>query len=319
MRILVVGAGAIGGYYGARLLQAGADVTFLVRPRRAAWLASNGLQVRSALSDFTAPVATISREQLKPEYDLVVLSCKAYDLDATLEDIGPAMKGGAAVLPFLNGLSVYDRLDELYGRDRVLGGVAYIAVMLDSQGVIRHLGDADVVVTGVRSDASAPVAQAFHALIAQSAGVRNLSTNVEHALWNKWVLLASGATMTCLMRGTVGEILATRDGTALMQQAMAECRAVATAEGARLSAEDVQRLEARLLDTQSTWAASMMRDIAQDAPRIEAGAIVCDMLERAERHGVEASLLRTAYCHLQVYERRHAMAVAERERAGLRG
>lgn len=310
MRILVVGAGAIGGYYGARLQQAGADVTFLVRPRRAAWLASNGLQVRSALGDFTGPVATVSRENLKAGYDLVVLSCKAYDLDATLQDIEPAMGGGAAVLPYLNGLSVYDRLDGLFGRDRVLGGVAYIAVMLDPQGVVRHLGDTDVVVTGARSDASAPVAQAFHALIAQSSGARNLSPDVGHALWNKWVMLASGAMMTCLMRGTVGEILATRDGTALMHRAMAECRAVAAAEGAGLSADDVQRLEARLLDTQSTWAASMMRDIAQDAPRIEAQAIVGNMLERAERHGVEATLLRTAYCHLQVYERQHAAAVS---------
>ncbi|MCE4370747.1 ketopantoate reductase family protein [Xanthomonas hortorum] len=308
MKILVVGAGAIGGYYGARLLQAGGDVTFLVRPRRAALLASDGLQVRSALGDFDGPVATVTRESLKPEYDLVVLSCKAYDLEATLEDIGPAMAGRAAVLPFLNGLSVYDRLDELFGHDRVLGGVAYIAVTLDPQGVIRHLGDADVVVTGSRSAASASIAQAFHALIEQSPGARNLSPNVEHALWNKWVMLASGAMMTCLMRGTVGEILATRDGTALMKQAMAECRAVAAAEGVCLTTDDVQRLEARLLDTQSTWAASMMRDIAQDAPRIEAEAIVGNMLERAERHGVEATLLRTAYCHLQVYERKRVGA-----------
>jgi 2-dehydropantoate 2-reductase len=306
MRILVVGAGAIGGYYGARLLQAGADVTFLVRPRRAAALAADGLQVRSALGDFDGPVVTVSRDGLKPEYDLVVLSCKAYDLDATLEDIGPAMTSRAAVLPFLNGLSVYDRLDKRFGRDRVLGGLAYIAVVLDPQGVIRHIGDADVVVTGARSDASTPVAQAFHALIARSLGTRNLSPDVGNALWNKWVMLASGAMMTCLMRGTVGGILATRDGTALMKQAIGECRAVAKAEGIRLSADDVQRLEARLLDRQSNWAASMMRDIAQQAPRIEAQAIVGEMLERAERHGVDATLLRAAYCHLQVYERQHA-------------
>lgn len=306
MKILVVGAGAIGGYYGARLLQAGADVTFLVRPGRAAALAADGLRVRSPLGDFDGPVVTVARDGLAADYDLVLLSCKAFDLEAALEDIGPAMQGRAAVLPFLNGLAVYDRLDARFGRDRVLGGAAYVAVILDPQGVVCHLSDADVVIVGARSDAAAAAAaataRAFHGLIARSPGERTLSTDMEQALWNKWVMLATGALMTCLMRGTVGAILATRDGEALMKQALAECLAVAAAEGMRLPAPDVQRLQARLLDRQSGWAASMMRDIAQGAGRIEAQAIVGDMCARAQRHGVDAVLLRTAYCHLQVYE-----------------
>lgn len=310
MKILVVGAGAIGGYYGARLLQAGADVTFLVRPQRAALLAANGLRVHSDLGDFNGPVATVSREDLKPVYDLIVLSCKSYDLDAAMHDIQPAVGLGTVILPFLNGLSVYDHLDARFGRDRVLGGIAYIAVMLDPQGGIRHVGANDVVVVGPRSEAGMPLAQHFHALIARSPGTRTLASDVPHALWNKWVMLASGALMNCLMRGTLGDILATKDGARLMKQAMAECRSVAAAEGIQLSADDVQRLEARLLDTQSTWAASMMRDIAQDAPRIEAHAIVGDMLVRAERHALEAPLIRTAFCHLEVYERQHRAPAA---------
>lgn len=305
MRILVVGAGAIGGYYGARLLQAGADVTFLVRPRRAAYLASNGLYVYSELGNFSGPVATISRQELEPNYDLVLLSCKSYDLENTLQDIAPALSDSTVILPFLNGLAVYDRLDQMLGRARVLGGVAYIAVMLDPDGSIRHFGGTDVVITGARSDSAIRVAQAFHAIIRQSPGTRSLSANVDEILWNKWVMLASGAVMTCLMRGTVGDILATNDGPGLMVQAMAECRSVANAEGIQFSTDDVQRLEARLLDRQSTWAASMMRDISQDAPRIEAQAIVGDMLIRAGRHDLQTPLLRVAYCHLQVYQRRH--------------
>lgn len=311
MKILVVGAGAIGGYYGARLLQAGADVTFLVRPRRAALLAASGLLMHSELGDFDAPVATVLRENLQPIYDLIILSCKSYDLDAALHDIQPAMADGAAILPFLNGLGVYDQLDTRFGRDRVLGGVAYIAVMLEADGSIRHFGSNDVVIVGSRSDAGAPLAEKFHGLIEQSPGTRTLAHDATRALWNKWVMLASGAAMTCLMRGTVGEILATRDGTRLMRQAITECRAVASAEGVALSSDDAQRLEARLLDRQSTWAASMMRDIAQDAPRIEAHAIVGDLLERAERHGVDTPLLSVAYCHLQVYESQRAKAMAQ--------
>lgn len=305
MRILIVGAGAIGGYYGARLLQAGADVAFLVRPRRAAHLAANGLHVHSELGNFSGPVAMISPEELEPNYDLIVLSCKSYDLEATLQDIAPAVSDSTTLLPFLNGLAVYDRLDQMFGRARVLGGVAYIAVMLEPDGSIRHFGGADVVITGARSDSSTRIAQEFHALIRQSPGTCSLSANVDEVLWNKWVMLASGAVMTCLMRGTVGEILATDDGPKLMAQTMAECRAVANEEGIQLSTDDVQRVKARLLDRQSTWAASMMRDISQDAPRIEAQAIVGDMLARAERHGLHTPLLSVAYCHLQVYQRRH--------------
>ncbi|HCE5827417.1 TPA: 2-dehydropantoate 2-reductase [Pseudomonas aeruginosa] len=306
MKILIVGAGAIGGYYGARLLQAGADVTFLVRPRRAALLADRGLRVRSDLGDFDAPVATVLREDLRPVYDLIVLSCKSYDLDAALDDIQPAMGDGTMILPFLNGLGVYDQLDARFGPDHVLGGVAYIAVMLEPGGAIRHFGRNDVVITGARSQAGTSCAKQFHALIEQSAGTRNLADNIARDLWNKWVMLASGAAMTCLMRGTVGDILSTGDGAALMRQAIAECCSVAAAEGFELDSDDMQRLGARLLDKQSTWAASMMRDIAQEAPRIEAYAIVGNLLERARQHHIDTPVLRIAHCHLQVYESQKA-------------
>ncbi|ARP81643.1 2-dehydropantoate 2-reductase [Bordetella genomosp. 8] len=301
MKILVVGAGAIGGYYGARLLEAGADVTFLVRPRRAALLRERGLRVYSALGDYTGSVRAVTRDALTAAYDLVLLSCKAYDLDDAVADIAPAMSGSAAILPFLNGMSVYDSLDQRYGRARVLGGVAYIATMLEADGAIRHFGANDVVQIGARAPGARGVAEAAYALFARSPGNRALAGEIDQALWNKWVMLASGALMNCLMRGTIADILATQDGRDLMVQAMRECSAVAAAEGHALSDDETQRLGARLLDDKSTWAASMMRDIAQQAPRLEADAIVGDMIVRAERHGIAVPLVRTAYCALQVY------------------
>ncbi|XAH25753.1 2-dehydropantoate 2-reductase [Xylophilus sp. GW821-FHT01B05] len=310
MKILVVGAGAIGGYYGARLLQAGADVHFLVRPKRAALLASRGLRVHSELGNFSALIQTVLRENLSSTYDLILLSCKSYDLTAAMDDIRAAVGTSTGILPFLNGLSVYDQLDASFGRDHVLGGVAYIATMLDREADIRHFGTNDIVVVGARSAATATLAQDFHDLIAQSPGVRTLSADVTQALWNKWVMLAAGAMMNCLMRGTIADILSSQNGASLMQQAIAECRSVATAEGHPLSPDEVQRLDARLLDRQSTWAASMMRDIAQGAPRLEADAIIGDMIVRAARHGLEVPLTRTAYCHLQVYAHQRATELA---------
>jgi 2-dehydropantoate 2-reductase len=306
MKILVLGAGAIGGYYGARLIKAGADVTFLVRPGRAATLARDGLVVHSALGEFAAPVKTVDAANVGADYDLVLLACKTYDLDSSMDAIAPAIGADTAILPFLNGLDAYDRLDQRFGRDRVLGGIAYIATVLEADGAVRQLGDRDVVIVGARSPAMAPRAAALHALLAQSHGVRRLSGDVVQELWDKWVMIASGAMMTTLMRASVGDIMASTDGPALMRQAMAECRGVAEAEGHGMGPDAVQAMEAQLLDAASPWRASMMRDIAQGAARLESDAVVGDMVRRAERLGLAVPLIRIAYTHLQAYGRQRA-------------
>jgi 2-dehydropantoate 2-reductase len=302
LKILFIGAGAIGGYYGARLIQAGADVTFLVRPQRAENLASHGLVVRSELGNFDAPVRTVLSPSLQPVYDLIVLSCKAYDLGGAIHDLSAAVGQKTRILPFLNGLAVYDKLDECFGRDRVLGGVAYIATMLDSKGTIHHLGKTDFVQVGARSESTRSVAHDFHELMVQSPGTRIMSPNMSQMLWNKWVGLASGAAMNCLMRGNLSEVLATLDGRHFMSQAISECISVAAAEGHPLNDDDVQRLHAQLLDPSSTWAASLMRDLVQGAARLESEEIVGDMVIRAKRHGIDIPLMRAAYCNLQVYQ-----------------
>ncbi|CAN5180734.1 2-dehydropantoate 2-reductase [soil metagenome] len=303
MKILVLGAGAIGGYYGARLIEAGGDVTFLVRPGRAERLATQGLVVKSELGDFQAAVKTVLADRLKPDYDLVVMACKGFDLDAAMEAVTPAVGARTAILPYLNGLNAYDRLDARFGRARVLGGVAVIATMLESDGTVRHYGAGDGIVTGARDASSRPIAAEYHALISKSNGTRTLSDDIEQALWNKWVMIASGALMTSLMRGSVGDIMATRDGHALMRQAMAETASVAKASGFALSPATVSRMEARLLDTTSGWSASVMRDIAHGVRQLESQAIVGDLIDRAAALDVAVPLVRTAFCHLQVYQR----------------
>lgn len=304
MKILVLGAGGMGGYYGARLIEAGADVTFLVRPQRADALARHGLRMRSELGDFEAPVRRVMAGDTGHGYDLVLLACKTYDLDAAMDAIAPAVTGHAAVLPLLNGLSAYDALDRRFGRARVLGGVSYIATTLAADGAISHAGRVDKLIVGARSADTEALARDFHALISRTPGVRALSADIDQALWNKWAMIAAGALMTCLMRGTVGDIVKTRDGRALMEQAIDECRSVAELAGHALPDDVLADVRGRLLDESSTWAASMMRDIAQGAPRIEADAIVGDLIARAAQSGIDLPLSRIAYCHLQVYEGR---------------
>ncbi|BAN26407.1 ketopantoate reductase family protein [Caballeronia insecticola] len=306
MKILILGAGAIGGYYGARLIEAGADVTFLVRPKRAEILHATGLNVKSELGNFSGKVRTVTHDELDSIYDVILLACKTYDLDAAIDQLAPACGPHTIVLPLLNGMRAYERLDERLGRRHIAGGVAYIATMLDCNGEIIHFGSGDTLTIGARDDAQAEIIGALHRLMATTPGVRQQSPYVVQALWNKWVMISAGALMTCLMRGTVRDILATDNGFALMERAMRECMQVARLSGYPLPEHAIDAMRERLLDRSSAWAASMMRDIDQGQKRLEAEDIVGDMLRRGERHGLDMSLARSAHCHLQVYEGQRA-------------
>jgi len=307
MKILVLGAGAMGGYYGARLIEAGQDVSFLVRERRARQLQQEGLVIDSALGNFAGPVKTlVSGTAIAAEFDLILLACKSYDLDGAIETLKPLTGQNTVILPILNGLSTYDSLDATFGRDRILGGVSYIATTLEKNGHIQHQGSNDSLSVGARASSSENIARAFHAAIARTPGQRQFSDNIDQALWNKWAMIAAGAAVTCLMRGNIGQILATAEGESLVRQAIAETTSVAAASGYPLSQAALDQMHKLLLSPASTWEASMARDIAAGMARLEADAIIGDMLTRAQRLGIDLPLMRAAYCHLQVYEQRQA-------------
>ena len=308
MKILVLGAGALGGYYGARLIEAGANVTFAVRAGRAAQLDRDGLVVASPLGDFSRPVQTMLAGDDHGLFDLVLLTCKAYDLDSAIGTIAPAVGPATAILPLLNGLAVYDRLDAVFGRPRVMGGVSYIATTLDPSGTVRHLSPFDRLSIGARDAAQAATARAVHEFAARSAGTRTLSHAIEQELWEKWVTICAGAAATCLLRATVGEIVSTRDGADIVERILAECIAVATEAGYAPRAEALAAARTTLLAENSTWAASMMRDIAANARRIESDAIIGDMIAAGERSGVATPMLRVAYCSVDAYAARQRAA-----------
>src|SRR5260370_28485606 len=138
MKLLVLGAGGIGGYFGARLAESGTDVTFLVRPRRREQLARDGLRIKSPVGDVRLPVKTVLASELAPTYDIVLLTCKAYDLDSALDAIAPAMNGKCAVVPMLNGMAHLTRLDERFGAASVMDRACSISVTLDKDGAIHH-------------------------------------------------------------------------------------------------------------------------------------------------------------------------------------
>ena len=214
MRILVLGAGGTGGYFGGRLVEAGADVTFLVRPPRAARLAADGLTVVSPLGDIHAPVRTVTTETLESPYDLVVLSCKAYDLEGAIAAVAPAVGPGTAVLPLLNGLAHFDRLTEAFGAERLLGGLCHIAVTLGAGGEIRHLNRVHSVTFGEMAGGASARVDAIAGVFGRARFDARASADVLQDIWEKYVFLTTLAGMTCLMRASVGAIMVTEIGRA---------------------------------------------------------------------------------------------------------
>lgn len=305
MKILVLGAGEVGGYFGGRLVEAGGDVTFLVRERRAAELAADGLVIKSPCGDATVRVQIVRAGEPLTPYDIVLLCCKAYDLESAMDSIAPAMGAESAVLPMLNGLSHLDRLDSRFGAGRVLGGVAQIAATIGAGGRIEHLSKLHRIIIGERDGSRSARVTALAALLAQGKFNSVLSDQIVLEMWEKFVLLASLAGMTCLMRAPVGAIVATAEGVALMGEFVAECTAVATAAGHVPRAAFLARTQGLLTERGSTFTASMLRDIERGGPT-EGDHILGDLLRRARTLGVATPLLRAAACHVEAYEARRA-------------
>ena len=301
MKILVVGAGAIGGYFGARLLAAGADVTFLVRARRAEQLRCTGMQVISPLGDLNLPNPPLaSAGRLDGHYDLVLLSSKAYDLQASIGDFAPAMGPDSKVLPLLNGMSHLDALDDRFGPQRVLGGLARISGTLDSQGRIVHMGRFQSLSFGARDPASRHQMPALEQALRAPGFEALLSQDIAHDMWEKWVFIAAAAATTCLMRATVGDLV-NAGAAGIATGMLEECGAIAAANRFAPRPNATKIGASVLTEPGSPFTASMLRDVEQGG-RIEADHIVGDLLKR--RGSVAAPLLSTAYAHLRSYEAR---------------
>ena len=315
MRILVLGAGAIGGYFGGRLVQAGGDVTFLVRERRAGQLRARGIVVRSPHGDFIVPARAVVRAADAGAVDLVIVACKSYDLDSAIESIAPAVGATTCVLPLLNGVAHVERLVAEFGGARVAAGSCAIPATLAANGEIVHLGTFHSIVFGrlAATDPEAePRLEALRDLYAKTPVPVELAADMTTALWEKFVGLAALAAMTCLMRASVGDILHGDDGAALLAEAFEACHRTAVVAGHPPREASIARFRAMLGDRTSTLTASMLRDL-EAGGRTEGEHIVGDMLRRAVAAGVDPGPLRAAWCHLQAAERiraRNAAAAA---------
>jgi 2-dehydropantoate 2-reductase len=303
MRILVVGAGAIGGYFGGRMLAAGSDVTFLVRPKRAAELADAGLVIKSPVGDVTLKNPPIVQAgKFNENFDVVLLSCKAFDLDDAIKSFAPAVGPRTSIIPLLNGMRHLDVLDAKFGHERVLGGLCAIAVTLNDKREVVHLAPMQSLNFGERDGKLSDRVRAIDAPMTSGNFGAVASEHIIQEMWEKWVFLASLAAATSLMRTSVGNILAVSGGRDFLLGMLDESCAIATAEGHAPRPPFLERTRGMFTADGSAMNASMFRDIKMGAP-VEADHVIGDLIARGEAAKLPLPLLRLAYTHLKAYEK----------------
>jgi 2-dehydropantoate 2-reductase len=302
MKLLIVGAGGVGGYFGARLMQAGGEITFLLREKRQKLIAEMGLVIETPGEKFTVYPDTVTKETVTPDYDLIILAPKAYDLEDSLKSIEKASTHGI-LLPFLNGMDQMEVLDKRFGRERVMGGVAQIAATIAQNGAVQQLRPGAGLVVGARSAAQTRLLGEFSALATAADFNYVESPDIEQALWDKWVMLATLAGMTTLCLGTVGEIVATPYGAELSARMHAECCAIAAANGHEIADKTADAQRTLLTNRDSNFAASMMRDLVGGL-RTEHEHILAALIRRGRAGGIDCPLLKIAYTHMAVVQDR---------------
>ncbi|GAA2866181.1 2-dehydropantoate 2-reductase [Actinoplanes cyaneus] len=297
MRVLVAGAGATGGYFGGRLAQAGRDVTFLVRERRAARLASRGLRIRTPVGETRLTPQTI--QSPAGAYDVVLVAVKSHALDTVTASLGPAIGGRTVIIPLLNGMRHLGTLTSAFGPEHVWGGLCMIHGTLDEHGDVVQMTGLHRLVFGPLDGGPDDRLDAVTTALTGAGFDSRASRHIVAEMWEKWVLLATLGAATTLMRGAIGAINAAPGGPEFLRALTAEVIAVATAAGHPPRPPARELLDATIASTEPTTS-SMYRDLVAGLP-VEADAIVGDLVTEAGRHGVPVPLLAAARANLAVY------------------
>ena len=304
MRFLIAGAGAVGGFVGARLAGAGQDVTLLVRPHRVAALRDDGLRVTGPDGTRTVRPSVVTAGQLTSGYDAIVLAVKseAGVLRQVMDDIAPAVTPPAMIVPFLNGMAHVGPLTARFG-SAVVGGTLRVATELEDDGTIRALSPAFEVevgeLDGPPSARIAELAAAFRAAGAQVA-VRD---DIIGAMWAKWVFIASIGAVTSLMRATAGEIVAVPGGDRFARSVISEAAATAAAAGHPAPADVLRATEQALTTPGSPATSSLSRDLSMNRPT-EVEAVLADLADRARAAGTQTPLIDLAVLALRIHNHR---------------
>lgn len=300
MRILMAGAGATGGYFGARLIQAGQDVTFLVRERRYQQLQTHGLVLQTLQGTEKFQPQLIQASTLKSHYDLIIVTVKSFALDLVMDDIAPAVGPETLIMPILNGMRHIATLQQRFGEDKVIGGLCKINATLGDKGEVIQMTPLHQLLYGALDGNNDARLQRVDAALRDCQLDTLFSDNIMDELWEKWLLLSTLGAVCCLARGNTQQILTSRGGEALLQGVFTEILSVITAEGYQPRPAVTARIFELLNNPATPMTSSMYRDLTQGSD-IEADQVIGDLLLRAKRNGLTTPLLNAVDVNLQVY------------------
>lgn len=300
MRILIVGAGATGGYFGARLAQAGEDVTFLVRERRYQQLQETGLILQTPQGTETLQPQLVQAQTLNSHYDLIILTVKSFGLDQAMDDITPAVGPDTLIMPILNGMRHIDTLRSRFGDGKVIGGLCKINATLGPEGEVVQMTPLHQIFYGALNGENDARLQRVDAALRGSGVDTIFSEDIISELWEKWLLLSTLGAVCCLARGNTQQVLNSQGGEALLQDIFTEILTIISADGYQPRPAITAKIYESLNNPATPMTSSLYRDLMQGYD-IEAGQVIGDLLLRALRNGISAPLLNAVNVNLQVY------------------
>jgi 2-dehydropantoate 2-reductase len=301
MKIAIVGAGGVGGYFGARLANSGQDVWFIARGAHLAAMRERGLQVYSANGDvLVKPCQATDSPAREGTADIVMIAVKLWSTQEALRDAAPVIGPDTAVVSFQNGVTAVDQIQAMYGRGRTLGGVANIAAVIEQPGVIRHTGTMAQLSFGELDGAISPRVQALAAACEKAGIMHKASDDIRKAIWEKYVFLVAASSMTALTRLPLGPIREDPDTRALMAQIMSEVAAVGRAKGVALDADLVDKLLVRLDGLPRPMVASMLGDLER-GNRLELPWLAGGVAAMGKESGVPTPANQFIYAALKLY------------------
>lgn len=297
----MVGCGAVGGYFGGRMCEAGLDLTFFVRQRRRNVLKQNGLKIKSVHGNVSLPqVPTLVAGEKAEPFDVVFLAVKSYHLQNAVQSVFPYVAPDGVVIPLLNGFQHMEKLQEAFGSHRVLGGLCFIESTADEHGNIGQFSKRHEIVFGEAEGGMTERVRNIAKRLQRARFVLKTSEKIFHDMWMKYIFIASFSGITCLMREAIGSILSAPFGEKIYRRLVLEITSIAWKQERALD-ENVPETIVELTCRQNpAMKSSMLRDLEQGRP-LEADHLHGWLLEKA---GKEATLplLRTVYCHLKTYE-----------------
>lgn len=298
MKILILGAGAIGGFFGAHLMKSGADITFLVREKRKDELKKSGINIFSINGELKVNPKLLDKNLSGQHFDVIILTNKSYDLIESIREIKPYVNK-TVIIPLLNGMAHYEILDKEFGKEKIFGGTAYISTAMNNYGSIQQITSKASIKFGPRTQKNINIANEFYEICKETEFECDFSDHIELDLWRKYVLIGATAASTVLFQKPLGEISATTYGKRLIIEIHEECKKIVLSKGYDIGIEATNYNLKLITDKGSLLKASMLRDF-ESGKKTECEHILGYLIELAKRNNVQCNLIKAAHTRIQV-------------------